>query len=282
MTANAQVFKCSYAVAASQRTETIYTDEPCTKDAKQSVTLVANKLAPQIDSLKRASVSRMDTGLQPDALTQAVLNNDFELAKTLAKTKEDWRLIALTEQVYTEKRTAQKPIAVIPPAAIKPVANAPENADQRCSRASANFDYNTRNHWRDNELVAASKASMQAACSSATAQMVPSGGYYPAVAYYPAISYYPRLQQYWRPSIYPHHHDGFNYGGHYPNVRQFDGNAQQSNWHDRRYDNDHHTSEGLSLQIQGKRFGLQLGAYTSTAVESRTVTTVSIANGDWR
>ncbi len=85
-------------------------------------------------------------------MTNAVLSRDFKLAKSLATTKEHWRLIAIAEG----EAVAQPLIA----ANTHPTAS----REDECAEAKYNFESVSRTSWRDKDLVAAKKSVMHVAC----------------------------------------------------------------------------------------------------------------------
>jgi hypothetical protein len=186
----AQVYKCTAIDANSQQAKVAYSDMPCDKTAKQSATDIT-ELAK--NSVKNQTVKYTSAELD-NAVTQAVLNKNFVLAKSLAKTKEHWRLIAITESA---SQTA--------PMAARDQANnvAQSSADNACERAQQDYDSTYRLYWRDKELIAAKKSVMFATCG------VPENEIYAEpVIYRPVIV----VQPYARPY---HAHKGHNYDQNY-------------------------------------------------------------------
>jgi hypothetical protein len=148
---NAQVYKCTFVDVATRQSKVVYTDSPCQQTQKQMLTAIQTKSPPQniqaLQTAQLAQVSALDA-----AVTRAVLDRDFKLAKSIATTKEHWRLIAIAEG------EAAQPVLT--------VANSqPEITPQaECAQAKNNFEYVSRNSWRDRDLVAAKKSVMYVAC----------------------------------------------------------------------------------------------------------------------
>jgi hypothetical protein len=146
-----QVYKCTAIDANSRQAKVAYSDMPCDKTAKQSATDITEIAK---NSVKNQPVKYASAELD-NAVTQAVLSKNFALAKSLAKTKEHWRLIAMTESA-----SQAAPIA----ARDETVNVAQSNADNACERAQQDYDSTYRLYWRDKELVAAKKSVMFALC----------------------------------------------------------------------------------------------------------------------
>ena len=153
---NAEVYKCTFIDNTTRQNKVIYSDAPCAKSEKQTVTAIPLKspLTVPVQTLQTAQASQQlaqDNALDA-ALTRAVLNREFKLAKSLAATKEHWRLIAIAEDE----------------AALQPVISANDQAlalrEAECAQAKDNFDMVSRTSWRDRELVAAKKSIMYVAC----------------------------------------------------------------------------------------------------------------------
>lgn len=158
--AAAQVYKCTSFDKATQQNKTVYTDEPCAKSAKQSLThiqaqtrLPANQ-APADETLaeKNASLDK--------AVTEALLNKNFALAQSLAQTKEHWRMIAVAQKAN-------------PPVTLATTQYTNQNAQlNACAQAKSDYEYTARTDWRDNALVAMKKDEMDAVCGGASPQVV--------------------------------------------------------------------------------------------------------------
>lgn len=148
---NAQVYKCTFVDDATLQSKVVYTDSPCHETQKQTLTAIQTKSPPlsaqalQIAQLAQASA--VDS-----AVTRAVLNRNFKLAKSLAATKEHWRLIA------TAEGEAAPQVLVV---ANSQPSTSPE---AECAQAKDDFEYVSRNSWRDKDLVAAKKSVMYVAC----------------------------------------------------------------------------------------------------------------------
>lgn len=145
--AQAQVYKCTFADSETRQNKVIYTDVPCGKSGKQSLTDIQAK-SPYAEQNVQSAQSSQELDA---AVTRAVLNRDFKLAKSLAATKEHWRLI-----VIAEGESAPQTLAANSP----PVA---QTVDE-CAQARESFESVSRTSWRDRELVAAQQSVMNAAC----------------------------------------------------------------------------------------------------------------------
>ncbi len=148
---NAQVYKCTFVDDATRQNKVVYTDSPCHQAQKQTLTVIQTKSSPlsaqALQTAQLAQASAVDS-----AVTRAVLSRDFKLAKSLATTKEHWRLIAIAEG-----EAAPQPLIV---ATSQPVFS-PED---ECAQAKDNFESVSRTSWRDKDLVAAKKSVMYVAC----------------------------------------------------------------------------------------------------------------------
>jgi hypothetical protein len=288
--ASAQVFKCSYVDKSSRQTKTVYTDEPCTKTGKQTLTeyklkpLQTTQIAAKNNQQNQSPTSKAESQASSEALdnavTQAVLNKNFELAKSLAVTKEHWRLIAVANQ----------------PAPAKPAVEAVEErqvaAINPCGDATEAFDYESRVNWRDKDAIAAKKSIMYAACgiNEPNPQIIvgQNYGYYP---YGTTVYGYPHTgittTRWVPPVVYPqhdrrHHHDNRN-GNRNNNGNGF-GGVDTANSHHygeqiNHSQNNHHGSrvgEGLSVNINSGRFGLQVGGYSQHSSRYSQSTTVFV------
>lgn len=217
----AQVYKCTTIDANSQQAKVAYTNMPCDKSAKQSVTdisEIANK------SVKNQTVKYTGSDLG-NAVTQAVLNKNFALAKSLANTKEHWRIIAMTESAGQAP-----PIA----ARDESINMAKGNTENACERAQYDFDSTSRLYWRDRELVAAKKSVMFALCG------VPEQ-VQPIVVAQPHAQPYGIHKTRW----YPPHYAGNPTSAYHrplPHVN-------------------HYTGDSFNINYRSKHFGVQLGGY---------------------
>jgi hypothetical protein len=157
--ANAQVYKCTFVEKASSQTKVIYSDSPCAKAAKQTLTNISAKPQSHSQLLQTTKLEQpKDLVAQSKdldaAVARAVLDLDFKLAKSLAVTKEHWRLIALAEG---ESAPPQPQIIA--------VNNQPEiSRAEECAQAKDSFESVSRISWRDRDLVAAKKSLMYSAC----------------------------------------------------------------------------------------------------------------------
>ena len=88
-------------------------------------------------------------------VTHAVLSRDFKLAKSLATTKEHWRLIAVAEGEVTSPDatvSSEQPVLV------------QNTQDNICQDARGDYETTSRIYWRDKDLIATKKSMMFAAC----------------------------------------------------------------------------------------------------------------------
>jgi hypothetical protein len=150
MHANAEVYKCTFADSVSGQNKVIYSDAPCGKSEKQTLTAIQlqsqlAKKTPEVTPLMQAAA--LDT-----AVARAVLSRDFKLAKSLAITKEHWRLIAIAEG-----EAVAQPLIV---ANSQPTVS----REEECAEAKYDFELASRISWRDKDLVAAKKSVMHVAC----------------------------------------------------------------------------------------------------------------------
>lgn len=151
--ANAQVFKCTFIDGVTRQNKVVYTDAPCGKAEKQTLTAIQAKSQFNIQTSQISPTTQLvQANALDSAVTRAVLDQDFKLAKSLAISKEHWRLIAIAEV-----EAAPQPLIA---------ANSqPEisRADE-CALAKDNFESVSRTSWRDKDLVAAKKSVMYVAC----------------------------------------------------------------------------------------------------------------------
>lgn len=141
---NAQVYKCAYVDDVTRQNKVVYTDSPCGKAQKQTLTAI------QVKSTLNAQL--MQAAALDSAVTRAVFKRDFKLAKSLATTKEHWRLIAIAEG-----EAPSQPLIL--------AYNEPEvSRIDECAQAKDNFELVSRISWRDKDLVAAKKSVMYVAC----------------------------------------------------------------------------------------------------------------------
>lgn len=147
----AQVYKCTFVGDEARQNKVVYTDMPCSKASKQTLTAIQAKSQPNAQNQQAAKLAQANT--LDESVTRAVLSRDFALAKSLATTKEHWRLIAIAEG-----ESAPQPVIV---AANNQVAAQPVG---ECAEARESFESVSRTSWRDKDLVAAKRSVMYAAC----------------------------------------------------------------------------------------------------------------------
>jgi hypothetical protein len=246
MPIHAQVYKCTSVDAGTRQAKVIYSDAPCAKTSKQTLTNIQAKsnlssLAPQVQAVNLDS-----------AVTNAVLNRDFKLAKSLANTKEHWRLIAIAE--------GEVPMQPIITANVQPVAS---RADE-CARAQDNFDYVSRNAWRDRELVAAKKSVMNAACGVPEPVSNPPifvgqrfGGFQSGRLFYPNV-------------IAPY------YAPHHVRPNHIDHNYPHANQH---YYGQNNLNSGFSLSYRSRHFGNSTGGISTGGFSTSGVGTNNVSTG---
>jgi hypothetical protein len=143
----AEVYKCTSFDAQSNKQSIVYTDKPCSEQVKQ--TLIDVQTSPT-NNATIADESPLDL-----KITRAVLMEDFKLAKSLAKTKEHWRLISMAEGA---QQTSVKTI---------PIADRQIAIQDECAIARNAYESTARARWRDEDLIATKKNSMYAACGVA-------------------------------------------------------------------------------------------------------------------
>jgi len=141
--ANAAVYKCTTVDHQTNQQQIIYTDTPCGEQNKQTLLNV------QTNSINTPEMSE-DSALDIK-IANAVLKRDFQLAKSLATTKEHWRLISMAEG---ERQTT---IRTAPPIVMQ----------DDCAIARSDFESTSRTNWRDKDLIATKESLMFAACGVA-------------------------------------------------------------------------------------------------------------------
>jgi hypothetical protein len=226
---NAQVYKCISVDDVTRQSKVVYTDSPCHQAQKQTLTAIQTKSSPlsaqAIQAAQLAQASAVDS-----AVTRAVLNQDFKLAKSLAVTKEHWRLITIAEG----EATPQPVIVATNQAVFSP--------EDECAQAKDNFEFVSRTSWRDKDLVAAKKSVMYVTCG------VPE----PAVnrPIFVGQAYGSLNTGHWRPHNYvPHqarHYDGIGHHA-YPLA------------HHTHYGRSHAWG-GASLSYKSKHFGINFNS----------------------
>jgi len=149
----AGVYKCTFWDKETKQNRVVYTDTKCAESNKQTLTDI------QTSSNKISTRNNYPNDMQSDAIdqqvTRAVLNRDFELAKSLATTKEHWRLIAIAEG------SSATPVATVrteEPHFVQ------ASQEEMCQEARGDFDTASRLYWRDSDLIATKKSMMFAAC----------------------------------------------------------------------------------------------------------------------
>lgn len=159
---NAEVYKCTFEDNATSKTKVVYSDEPCSKSERQTLTTIQLKsplTAPDPNLAQVQTLQTPPTQLEQAeldaAVTRAVLNRDFKLAKMLAVTKEHQRLIAVAED------------KTVLPSEIVAHNQAVVAREVECAQAKDNFEVVSRTSWRDKDLVAAKKSIMYVACGIA-------------------------------------------------------------------------------------------------------------------
>lgn len=189
-----------------------------------------------VQTSQQAQANNLDS-----AVTSTVLNQDFKIAKSLANTKEHWRLIAIAEG-----HTPPQPVIV---ANSQPFVS---RADE-CKQAKYNFEYVSRNSWRDRNLVAAKKSIMYAACGvpeSASNSPIFVGQRFGDFQF--GCLFYPYAAA---PYYAPHHtlpnHINHNYP--YENVHYY---GQNRSSHD-------HFQNGFSLNYRTRNFGISTVGFSS-------------------
>ena len=146
--AHAQVYKCTFVDVQARQNKVIYSDMPCQPAHKQTLTAIQTQVSL---NQQMASANAINLGV-----TRAVLNQNFKLARSLASTKEHWRLIAIAEG----EAAPVLAVANNPPVPLF----AASAAQVECSQAKDDFEYISRVSWRDKELVATKKSMMYASC----------------------------------------------------------------------------------------------------------------------
>jgi hypothetical protein len=146
----AQVYKCTFKDEVTHQNKVVYSDSPCGKAEKQTLTGIQAKSQSNIQAQQTKQLAQANA--LDLAVTNAVLGRDFKLAKSLATTKEHWRLIAIAEG-----ETAPHVLTV---ANSQPVVS----REVECAQATYDFDHVSSTSWRDRDLVAAKKSVMYAAC----------------------------------------------------------------------------------------------------------------------
>lgn len=143
----ADVYKCTTFDGQSNHERIVYTDKPCGEQVKQTRINIPSY---PIDTAVTTDQKILDL-----KVTQAVLARDFILAKSIATSKEHWRLISMAEGEHQPSiRTA-------------PIVTAQVAARDQCAVARDDFESTSRTHRRDQDLIATKKTIMFAACGVA-------------------------------------------------------------------------------------------------------------------
>jgi hypothetical protein len=231
--AAAQVYKCTFADKDSRQNKVVYTDTPCGKTGKQTLTDIQVKSALGEQNLQTAKLAQANA--LDEVVTRAVLKRDFKLAKSLATSKEHWRLIAIAEG---EAPVQTAPVLVV------------QNNDNTCDEAKLDFESVSRTSWRDKELVAAKKSMMYVACG------VPEPVQQPIyVARYGGVQ-----STRWVAPYYAAPH-----GGHRPHHY----NNQSGNNHHGNHHNHANAVRGLSVSYKSKHFGVNVGGIDRHSTSTR-------------
>jgi hypothetical protein len=239
---NAQVYKCTSANVAAGQSKVIYTDAPCIKSSKQTLTNIqakSNFSAQAVQTAQLVNANQLDS-----AVTSAVLKRDFKLAKSLANTKEHWRLIAIAE--------GEAPPAPLTVANVQPAVSRAEE----CAQAKDNFEYVSRNSWPDRDLVAAKKSVMYVECGVPEPASSPPifvgqrfGGFQSGRLFYPNA-----VAPYYAPHrIKPNH----NYP--YANHHNYGQNYLNSGFN----------QSGFSLSYRSRHFGISTGGVGTSNISTR-------------
>lgn len=153
---NAEVYKCTFVDSLTRQNKVVYSDAPCGKSEKQTLTDIQLKSQLTAQSLQTNPTTQLVQAAAVDAaVTRAVLSRDFKLAKSLAITKDHWRLIAIAE----DEAVPQSVLVTNDQAAV--------SRQAECAQAKDNFESVSRTSWRDKDLVAAKKSIMYVACGVA-------------------------------------------------------------------------------------------------------------------
>lgn len=224
--AYAEVYKCTSTNNASGQKTIVYSDIPCQTSASGQA--VSQRKVEITDyAIAQPSATDADVDLQ---ISRAVLNGDFKLAKTLAHTKEHWRLISMAEGQRVEPAKL----------AVPPVVIVKDTSTNDCAMARSDFESTSRTHWRQKDLIAAKRSSMFAACGVAEPAQQNSpvvigqsyGGIQSSRWFAPA----------YRPKVYRHAYHQ-HYKKHHPRHSQ--------------------NKSGLSLHYQSKHFGVRAQSFAT-------------------
>jgi hypothetical protein len=222
----AGVYKCTIWDKETKQNKVVYTDVQCAKSSKQTPTEIQVASSNKVSTRDIFSNNvRSDTVDQQ--VTRAVLNQDFKLAKSLAATKEHWRLIAIAEG---ESATPVTTVKTEQPLFVQ------TNQENACEEARGDFEKTSRLYWRDRDLVATKKSMMFAACG--VPEPLQSQPILVGIPY--GIGW-----------VRPH------YNHHRPNHHYTNGYEHQHN--------SVHNGGSLSLDYRSKQFGLQVNSARQNA-----------------
>jgi hypothetical protein len=149
--AYAGVYKCTFWDERTKQSKVVYTDVQCAKSSKQTLTEIQATSSSKV-STRDIFSNNVPSDNADQLVTRAVLNRDFKLAKSLATTKEHWRLIAIAEGTPATTVKTEQPLFV------------QTNQENACEEARGDFETTSRLYWRDTDLVATKKSMMFAAC----------------------------------------------------------------------------------------------------------------------
>jgi hypothetical protein len=147
--ATAEVYKCTSFDKKTGQKKTSYTDAACADSAKQTL-IEIQETSNLADNVPLTDDAELDL-----RVSRAVLKHDFKLAKSLAMTKEHWRLISMAEG--TERQQVRT-------VATSPVVIARSTRQDECTLARNDFEFTSRTQWRHKDSIAAKKSIMYAAC----------------------------------------------------------------------------------------------------------------------
>ena len=144
--ASAQVYKCTSFDSMNNKQRTVYTDMPCGEQVKQTLINVPVNT--------NATVSPEQSSLDL-RVAQALLEQDFALAKSLARSKEHWRLIGMAEgkQQLTVKTVPDMSNQI--------------DAQNECKFARNAYESASSARWQDEALITIKKNSMYEVCGVA-------------------------------------------------------------------------------------------------------------------
>lgn len=227
--AAAAVYKCTTFDKKARQSKVVYTDAPCSTSAKQTLTDIQSNDT----SYLQAGFSDPDIDL---LISRAVLKRDFKTARSLATTKEHWRLIAVAEG---KKQTPQ----VITVKTSPPV-YARNTRQDSCTSARYDYESTARNQWRDKDLIATKKSMMFAACGT------------------------PETVQQNRPVVIGHRYrNGINssrwYGTPYGQVTRYNQRHYNNHGYSNKRGHSNHVKSGggVSLRYKSKHFGVRASSF---------------------